>query len=1387
MTSDIEEGHTPRRRVVYLEGNDNYKDWDTSIEITLIQKDLIDVADGSEPRPADESTTLKAWRRQDRKAWGYIVDSLSPTVRGALPARFTKYSGSTNASSYLLLEHLRNTYSAVRGARMAELYHTIWASKLDEGADPSPHLSRIRQAHTSVVQAGSPLSDLDVCFAILSSLPPSYRNLVQSYYHERTIDYEDLCASIRTEWRRQRDSGGEDTTALLAKVQEQLAEALAVNANAKSKSRTNGPYCSYHQRHGHSTTDCFAIKKKRESEKALPHPGGEGNMAVAENGITFVAHTTIKHNVLLTYASRDDIVVDSGASHHMVHNEDLLTDRIPLSSPVAITVGNGAKITATEKGSLNLRNLTLRNVLHVPELGRNLLSVGSSQADPNILWTFSKGKAILRHHDSTLLTASLKNGLYMVDPSSRPHSAALLASVPDSILFDWHRRLGHLNVRSVVRLGKEGRLDNKVDWGLVQKDIYGFQCPACIQGKGKRLPSPSSDLRATRPLYAIHVDLWGPARTPSHGGNRYFLTCYDDYSRKINLTFLKRKSDARQALINYINLVENQLDCTVKTVRSDLGSEFKSLRSYFLEKGIEHHTTPPTAHAQNGRVERAHLTILDTVRTLLLDAGLPDEFWAEAANYAVYTRNRAPSGRNNKVPEDIWRGREVHASHAQPFGCPAYFRDHTNTDKLRQRYKEGRLLSYEEGTLNYRIWDTDKRKAIISRDVVFQTPTTSTPGSSNVRFNHYNRQYDQVYDIDDATDAPMRTCASSHELVPNAAADDVIEPEEIDNDEHAGAEEEPDIALLPRHRGWEWQQDDRYDRSPAPSPEPEEPPQPEEVPGPRRGNRERHEPERYDPSTNFTLVHALVGHALISTATPQSFGEAHRSAEWPQWLQAIQDELAKMDKYEVWTVTDRVPGIKPLKAKWVFTRKIDGETGKPSAYKARWVAKGFQQREGVDYNELFASVAHKDSIRVFLALVNYLNLECDQVDIKAAFLNGDLPEIIYLEPPEGSNIPSHKVLLLRKSLYGLKQSPRCFNKAFDQWLQEQGLVPTHADPCIYTWSNNGIFLLLSVHVDDQLIACNSRAALDEFKAKLNKRFECSDGGPVAYFLGFNVFRNRSERKLYISQEHYIEAVLERFGMTDCRPVKTPLPSGFKSTPVTDEEFTQARHEEYPALVGSIMYAATITRPDIALAAGLLARAASKWSKSHVHAARHLLRYLRGTSDLCLTFDATSGKRIVLGYADADWGGCLDTRRSTTGYLFKTFGGPVAWKSKRQATTALSTTEAEYMASADATRQAVWLRQLLKDLGQGLEGPLPILNDNNAAILLSKNPVNHDRSKHIDIRHHFLRDKVSDNAIDLSHVPTEDNLADILTKPLGTDTFTGLRDRIGVGPVKATPS
>jgi len=553
----------------------------------------------------------------------------------------------------------------------------------------------------------------------------------------------------------------------------------------------------------------------------------------------------------------------------------------------------------------------------------------------------------------------------------------------------------------------------------------------------------------------------------------------------------------------------------------------------------------------------------------------------------------------------------------------------------------------------------------------------------------------------------------------------------------------------------------------------------DEIVVPRHRPAERIVDELLGHIVDESLGHLQLAHALLSTAVPQTFREARNSPEWSEWEKAYKAELDKMALYKVWDVVDRPDRQHILRAKWVFTRKIDGETGRPNAYKARWVAKGFSQVKGINYNELYAGVAHKDSIRVFLALVNHLDLECDQVDIKAAFLNGELDETVYLEPPEGSDVPVGKVLLLRKSLYGLKQSPRCFNKALDEWLRSEGLRPTNADGCVYTRRQGNSFLMLSVHVDDQLIASSNRRELDDFKRQLNARFECSDGGAASYFLGFNIFRDRPQRRLYISQEHYIESMLDRFGMLDSKPVKTPLPTTFKSQSATDAEFEEARHEDYPGMVGSIMYAATITRPDIAYAAGLLARTASKWNKAHVIAARHLLRYLRGTSDLCLTYDSIAGERLVLGYADSDWGGCLDTRRSTTGYLFRTFGGPVAWRSRRQATTALSTAEAEYMASADATRQAVWLRQLLNDLGHDASKPLTILNDNNAAIQLSRNPVHHDRSKHIDMRHHYLREKVADSTIELEHVASENNLADLLTKPLGNDQFVELRKRLGI--------
>ena len=956
--------------------------------------------------------------------------------------------------------------------------------------------------------------------------------------------------------------------------------------------------------------------------------------------------------------------------------------------------------------------------------------------------------------------------------------------------------LTHLNVRDVIGMAKDGLLPG---CSVELSDVHAFSCDACLAGKAQRQPSHRTDARAVDPLQLIHIDLWGPARTVSQAGSRYMLTCYDDHTRKVHVRFLRHKSDALAHVRSYVALVENQLSTTVKALRSDNGGEFTSVAftSFLQSRGIEHIRVPPDAHAQNGRVERMHLTLLNGVRTVLAESGLPASFWPEAASYIAYVRNRSLNTAIGAIPEELWRRRSLSLKHLQPFGATAWYRLSSETDKLAPRGQKAVLVGFVEGTTFYRLWDPVLCKFLTSRDVAFtadphlpavtavapllesehndidvdDSSSSSSSGSlyGEIRFGESQRS---------SLNAPQPAVVAADDRsaiigVPEAK-EETLEPKDEPSDGDSPRSESPDPMLLQavprRSQRLASAQPSAVLSTTVSAPLPVSLDVPSVTSVANKADCMAETPS--EPS-------AFVHIAYAATTSPNSYRDARNSGEWPQWQAAIRKELAQFDKYQVYDIVPRTADMKLVGGRWVFVRKIDGETGKPSTYKARWVAKGYLQVYGRDYNELFSSVAHKDSIRVFLSLVNYFDLECDQVDITAAFLNGELEETVYMHPPEGSDIPAGCALRLRKSLYGLKQSPRAFNRRLDAWLRSQAFTPTPADPCIYIRVRGSDVLLLSLHVDDQLCAGNSRTHLDAFKAALHAQFECVDHGDVGYFLGFNVYRDRQQRKLWISLEHYFDALLDKFDMANCNPAKTPLPPGFAPVVATDDDFAAARHLDYPQIVGSVLYAATITRPDLAHTASLLSRFISKWSLAHYAAAKHLLRYIRATSDLCLTFDAEAGKRLVLGFADADWGGCLDTRRSTTGYLFKVFGGVVSWKAKRQPTVALSTSEAEYMASADAARQAVWLRQLLTDLGLPLSGALPILNDNVGAIQLSKNPVHHDRSKHISLRHHFLREQAAAGSIELSHVSSDANLADVLTKPLAREPFERLRSQLGL--------
>ena len=357
-------------------------------------------------------------------------------------------------------------------------------------------------------------------------------------------------------------------------------------------------------------------------------------------------------------------------------------------------------------------------------------------------------------------------------------------------------------------------------------------------------------------------------------------------------------------------------------------------------------------------------------------------------------------------------------------------------------------------------------------------------------------------------------------------------------------------------------------------------------------------------------------------------------------------------------------GKRALKNKWVYRLKTQEHSSQPK-YKARLVVKGFSQKKGIDFEEIFSPVVKMSSIRVVLGIAASLNLEIEQLDVKTAFLHGDLEEEIYMEQPEGFKESGKENLVcrLKKSLYGLKQAPRQWYKKFDSFMTDHGYHRTTSDHCVYVKNfSDGDFVILLLYVDDMLIVGRDTIKIDRLKKELSKSFAMKDLGPARQILGMKISRDRQNGKLWLSQEKYIEKVLNRFNMSKAKEVSTPLAGHFKlnikQCPTSEKDKEDMKKVPYASAVGSLMYAMVCTRPDIAHAVGVVSRYLSNPGKEHWNAVKWILRYLKGTSRLCLCFD--NGKTMLDGYTDADMAGDLDNRKSTFGYLMIFAGGAVSW-------------------------------------------------------------------------------------------------------------------------------
>ena len=550
----------------------------------------------------------------------------------------------------------------------------------------------------------------------------------------------------------------------------------------------------------------------------------------------------------------------------------------------------------------------------------------------------------------------------------------------------------------------------------------------------------------------------------------------------------------------------------------------------------------------------------------------------------------------------------------------------------------------------------------------------------------------------------------------------------------------------------------------------------------RRSTRER----RSAIPPDYLVYIGEQDYDIGSVTDPITYEEAVSCPQSELWLEAMRDEIQSMRHNGVWELIELPERQRPIGCKWVYKTKRDSK-GKVEKFKARLVAKGFTQREGVDYEATFSPVSSKDSFRVIMALVAHFDMELHQMDVKTAFLNGDLNEEVYMIQPEGfvANDSGKLVCRLKKSIYGLKQASRQWYLKFHSVVTSYGFVENKVDQCIYCKVSGRKFIFLILYVDDILLASSDLGLLHETKRMLSNNFDMKDLGEASFVLGIEIHRNRSCRLLGLSQRAYVDRVLERFSMQLCKPGIAPVCKGDKLSlaqcPQSDIEKAQMKNIPYASALGSIMYAQVCTRPDIAFATGLLGRYQSNPGHDHWVAAKKVMRYLKRTKDYMLIYKHVQDLQLV-GYSDSDFAGCQDEKKSTTGYIFKLAGGAVSWKSEKQKLIASSTMQAEFVACFSATTQAIWLRNLIKELTvfDFVDRPIQLYCDSNSAVLFINNNRGLKGSKHMEVKYLTIKEKVQNGDVAVEHISTDDMIADPLTKGLRPCVFERHVINMGLG-------
>ncbi|RVX15359.1 Retrovirus-related Pol polyprotein from transposon TNT 1-94 [Vitis vinifera] len=769
----------------------------------------------------------------------------------------------------------------------------------------------------------------------------------------------------------------------------------------------------------------------------------------------------------------------------------------------------------------------------------------------------------------------------------------------------------------------------------------------------------------------------------------------------------------------FVTFIDDYSRCTCDNAREYFSAQFTSFMSHH---GILHQSSCAHTPQQNGVAERKNRHLVETARTLLLHSHIPHSL--------------------------LFPDQPLYFLPPRVFGCTCFVHILTpGQDKLSAKAMKCLFLGYSRLQKGYRCYSLETHRYFISADVTF------------------------------FEDSPFFSTTSESLPVSEVLPIPIVSP--------------PD-AMPPRPL----QVYHRRPRVVAPLPFPEAPadslPIPSASPAPalpspndlpiavRKGTRSTRNPH---PIYNFLSYHRLSSpysafvSAISSVSLPKS---THEALSHPGWRQAMVDEMAALHSNGTWDLVVLPSGKSTVGCRWVYAVKV-GPDGQVDRLKARLVAKGYTQVYGSDYGDTFSPVAKIASVRLLLSMAAMCSWSLYQLDIKNAFLHGDLAEEVYMEQPPGfvAQGESGLVCRLHRSLYGLKQSPRAWFSRFSSVVQEFGMLCSTADHSVFYHHNSlGQCIYLVVYVDDIVITGSDQDGIQKLKQHIFTHFQTKDLGKLKYFLGIEIAQSSSG--VVLSQRKYALDILEETGMLDCKPIDTPMDPNVKLVPGQGEPLGDPGR--YRRLVGKLNYL-TITRPDISFPVSVVSQFLQSPCDSHWDTVIRILRYIKSTPGQGVLYE-NRGHTQVVGYTDADWAGSPTDRRSTSGYCVFIGGNLISWKSKKQDVVARSSAEAKYRAMALATCELIWLRHLLQELRFGKDEQMKLICDNQAALHIASNPVFHERTKHIEVDCHFIREKIASGCVATSFVNSNDQLADIFTKSLRGPRIKYICNKLGAYDVYA---